>query len=187
MATSEITPTTTGTGDLTTEKVTYRTYVKFAEDGTIDKIVSKAQVKDDANWAKLEKDGWTKFNQNDFIRYTVKSLDAAKLLIPDEKQLVYIFQAGLNYLQNSKANAVNVEIKDGTDTKDVPAEPMYNDEEIDLREAINTPPERKSLSPMEKLEKLLASFPPEVRAALMSEAQNRMDRQAAAQVQEQEG
>lgn len=187
MATSEITPTTTGTGDLTTEKVTYRAYAKYAADGTIDKIVAKAQTADGKNWAALEKDGYTLFNENEVVRYTAKTMEAARLLVPDESQFIYIFQSGLNYLQNSKSNALAVQIQDGTDTKDVPAAPVYNGEEIDLREAINTPPERKSLSPMEKLEKLLASFPPEVRAALMSEAQNRMDRQAAAQVQEQEG
>lgn len=171
MATTTTTPTS---GDLSTEKVTYRAYVKFKEDGTIDKIVSKAQVKDNANWTALEKEGWTLFSQNDFIRYTAKSLPAAQLLIPDETQLIYILQSGLNYLQNAKANAYMVEIKEGTNTPQVAAVPATNDEEVDLREAINEAPARRSLSPMEKLEKLLAAFPPEVRAAMIAQASAQM-------------
>lgn len=144
--------------DLTTEKVTYRAYVKFKEDGTIDDIQAKAQVKDNANWVKLEKEGWTQFNQNDVIRYTVKTKDAAALLVPDETQFIYIFQAGLNYLQNAKANKFMLDIKEGTDTKEVQAEPVYNDDEIDLRDSINEAPERRSLSPLEKAQKLFAGL-----------------------------
>jgi hypothetical protein len=166
------------TGNLSTEKVTVRTYVKLKEDGTIADRRTQAQTKDGKNWKELETAGWTQFNENDVVRYTVKDLDAAKTLVPDEAQLIYIFQSGLNYLQNSKTNALCGEVKEGTDTKDVPAEPSYNGEEIDLREAINTPPQRTSLSPMEKLEKLLAGFAPEVRAALIAQAQATMASQA---------
>jgi hypothetical protein len=162
------------TGNLSTEKVTVRTYVKLKEDGTIAERRTQAQTKDGENWKKLEASGYQLFNENEVIRYTVKDLDAARTLVPDETQLIYIFQSGLNYIQNSKTNALAGEVKEGTDTKDVPAEPAYNGEEIDLREAINQTPQRTSLSPIEKLEKLLAGFPPEVRAELLKQAAHTM-------------
>jgi len=180
------------TGNLSTEKVTVRTYVKYAADGTIAERRTQAQTKDGANWKKLEAekaaDGtavWNLFNENEVIRYSVKDLDAAKTLVPDEAQLIYIFQSGLNYIQNSKTNALAGEVKEGTDTKDVPAEPAYNGEEIDLREAINQAPQRVSTTPLEKLEKLLAGFPPEVRAMLLQQAQATMAAQVPAATEEQ--
>ena len=154
-------------GDLTTDKTTYRAYVKYNEKGEIIDIVAKAEVKDQINWKKLEADGWAQFNENVMIRYTVKSLAAAQHLITDEGQLVYIIQTGLNYIQNSKANAKAIEIKEGTEN-----EPAYNMEEIDLREDINLPPAKRALTPLEKLERLLASLglDPAAKAALLGQA-----------------
>jgi len=59
----------------------------------------------------------------------------------------------LNYLQTSKANAMAVEPKEGSEN-----EPAYNQDEIDLREAINTAPSKRSLTPLEKLQRLLAGL-----------------------------
>lgn len=173
------------TGNLSTEKVTVRTYVKYGADGLIAEKRTQAQTKDGKNWEQNEKDGFILFNENEVIRYTVKDLEAAQMLIPDEKQLVYILQSGLNYLQNAKANAACSEIAENTNVKvgdnTVPAEPAYNGEEIDLREAINTPPQRTSQSPLEKLEKLLAGFDPETRAMLLKQAAHSMAVQAASE------
>jgi len=187
--TTALTGVTSSSGDLSTEKVTYRAYVKFKEDGTIADIQAKAQVKDETNWKKLEAEGWVQFNQNDFIRYNVKTMAAAELLVPDEAQRVYIFQAGLNYLQNAKANKKSVEVKEGTDTVNVQAEPVYNDDEIDLQESINEPPERRSLSPLEKLQKLLSgmNLSQDAKNELLVEAAKQMAAAAAAaQAPEQE-
>jgi hypothetical protein len=139
--------------DLTTDKTTYRAYVKYNEKGEIVDIVAKAEVKDQLNWKKLEADGWQQWNENVMIRYTVKSLAAAQHLVPDEGQFVYVFQTGLNYLQTSKANAMAVEPKEGSEN-----EPAFNQDEIDLREAINTAPSKRSLTPLEKLQRLLAGL-----------------------------
>jgi hypothetical protein len=185
MSTTAVVPATSS--ELLTDKTTYRAYVKFKEDGTIDKIQAKAQVKDDENWKKLEAEGWVLFNQNDFIRYTVKSRAAIDLLVPDEAQQVYIFQAGLNYVQNAKANKLSVEVKEGTDTTTVQAEPVSNDEEIDLREYINEAPERRMLSPLEKAQKLFAglNMSEDAKKALLLQLAEQFAAQAAAsQVEE---
>ena len=160
-------PAAVDSGDLTTDKTTYRAYAKYDEKGEITDIVAKAEVKDQVNWKKLEAEGWNQFNENVMIRYTVKSLVAAQHLIPDEGQLVYIIQTGINYIQNSKANALAVEVKEGTEK-----EPAYNQEEIDLREWINLPPSKRALTPLEKLERLLASLglDPAAKAALLGQA-----------------
>ena len=145
------------TGALSTEKNTYRKYVKL---GTSEKKVqAEAQAKDSKtglskNWQALEDAGYTVFSENEFVRYTVKSEDGFASLVPDEAQRVYIIQCGLNYLQNAKANGYMDEVQENTPEPT----PSYNQETIDLREAINEPPTRKSLTDMEKLMKTLAAL-----------------------------
>jgi len=171
--------TTVGAGELntagavTTEKITYRAYAKFGEetvknsDGTettktvIKELQAKAETakkdKDtgvSANWAKAEKEGFVLFNENEIVRYTVKNETGFALLVPSEEQRVYIIQSGLNYLQNAKANALSVAVKEGTPEP----EPEYNGVEIDLRDSINEPPSRRSLSEIEKLVKQLTAL-----------------------------
>jgi len=160
-------PPAVAAGDLSSDKSTYRGYYKSNDKGEITELVAKAEVKDQVNWKKLESEGWQQFNENVVIRYTVKSLAAAQHLIPDEGQLVYVLQTGLNYIQNSKANALAVELKEGSET-----EPAYNGEEIDLREAINIPPSKRALTPLEKLERLLAGLglDASAKAALLAQA-----------------
>jgi cysteinyl-tRNA synthetase len=161
-------------GSVTTEKTTYRTYVKYGTENvkdsvtgevtaktTITEIQAKAETakkdKDtgvSANWVKAEKDGFSLLTENEVIRYTVKSKAGIDLLVPDEAQQIYIFQSGLNYLQNSKANAIAVALKENTPEP----EPEYSNATIDLREAINEPPSRRSLSEIDKLVKLLTAM-----------------------------
>src|SRR5215469_12827397 len=138
-----------GAGDLISDKVTYRAYVKLNEKGEIVDKVAKAETKDQSNFKKLESEGWQQFNEVVMVRYTVKSIAAAQLLIPDEGQLVYAIQTGINYIQNSKANALVIESKE--DDENTPA---YNNEEVDLREYINMTPSKRALTPLEKLERL---------------------------------
>lgn len=158
------------TGALSTEKITYRGFAKFNEKGEITetRAAAEAQAKDAesgvaVNWKKLLDNGWTQLNENDFIRYTVKTVQGFHMLVPSEEQRLYIIQSGLNYIQNAKANAAMVALKEGT------TEPESNAETIDLREGINEPPSRRSLSDQQKLEKLLAglNLSKEQKAALL--------------------
>lgn len=149
---STSTPDVTSTGSLSTEKQTYRAYVKFDEKGEISDIKAKAEAAKQANWKKLEENGYVQLSENDFIRYNVKTEEGFHLIVPDPEQRVYIIQCGLNYIQNAKANAAMVALKEGTQ------EPEYNQQTIDLREGINETPSRRSLSDLEKLEKLMAGL-----------------------------
>jgi hypothetical protein len=142
-----------GSGDLSMDKTTYRAYVKLDDKGEIIETVAKAEVKDQTNWKKLEEGGYKQWNENVMVRYTVKSMAAFEHLVPDEAQRVYIAQVGINYVQNSKANGLAVELKEGSET-----EPAYNNEEIDLREYINMIPSKRALTPLEKLERQLAGL-----------------------------
>jgi len=189
MATTNAVP-AVESGAITTEKQTYRSYVQLGADKDGKTIVEKIKSQAEAaaknkngvatNWAKLEeekdKDGnpvWQLFNENEFIRYTVKSLDAFTTLVPEEAQQIYIIQSGLNYLQNAKANGAMTAMKDGAPEPT----PLFNQETIDLRVgvgengeySINEAPSRKSLTDVEKLEKMLAAMgyaPEQVQVAL---------------------
>ncbi len=171
MATNAVVP--EQAGSISTQKQTYRFYVKTEVDAdgktTIAKKSSVAETdkKDKAtglsdNWAKLEKDGFTLLSENEFIKYSVKTVEAAQLLVPDEAQFVYIFQSGLNYLQNAKANGVMTALKEGTSEP----EPLYNQITVDLRVgvdeegsySINEAPSRRSLSDEDKLRKQLTAM-----------------------------
>jgi len=181
MATNAVVP--EQAGSISTQKQTYRFYVKTEVDAdgktTIAKKSSVAEtdkkspekLKDGSknpnaglsdNWAKLEAEGYTLLSENEFIKYSVKTVEAAQLLVPDEAQFVYIFQSGLNYLQNAKANGVMTALKEGTSEP----EPLYNQLTIDLRVgvdeegsySINEAPSRRSLSDEDKLRKQLTAM-----------------------------
>jgi len=169
-------PLTDTVGSLSTEKNTSRKYVKFGTDEkgnrivTDKKVQAESQAKDSKtglakNWQSLENDGYELFSENEFTRYNVKSEDGFAALVPDAAQRVYIIQSGLNYLQNAKANGYMDEVQENTPEPT----PTYNQDTIDLREAINEPPTRKSLTDMEKLEKTLAllNLTPDQKADLL--------------------
>lgn len=140
-------------GSLSTEKVTYRAYAKLTEKGEIDTLVAKAESANQSNWKKLEASGSTMWSENEFIKYIVQSDDGFKLLVPDEQQRLYIVQAGLNYIQNSKANSLMLERKEGDENS-----PASNGITIDLKEAINEPPSKRALTDQQKLERLVKSM-----------------------------
>jgi hypothetical protein len=146
------------TGTLSTEKVTYRGFAKFDDKGKISEVNAKAESGqknekgEPKNWAIMTEKGYTQLNENEFVRYTVKSEEGFALLVPDEQQRLYIVQAGLNYIQNSKANGFMVELEEDGVT------PSSNGKTIDLKEAINEPPSKRSLSPQEKLLKTINSM-----------------------------
>lgn len=161
------------TGDspaIVTEKSTVRAYWKFvtkkvkAKDGTVSEktalqIQAKAESAKKDNWKKLEEQGFTLLSENDFVRYTVKAIEAAPTLVEDAAQQAYVFQSGVNYIQNSKMNAFSIEIKEGTGTgPDNPPIPLHNGEEIDLKASINEKPGRRSLTQLEKLDKMLEAM-----------------------------
>jgi hypothetical protein len=162
------------TSSLSTEKASYRGYVKLDEKGEIDKIMAKAESANQDSWKKMEATpGIQLLNENEFIRYTAKDLHAAQLLVPDAEQFMYVFQSGLNYIQNSKSNALMVELaENGDGTKGNPIIPAHNGETIDLKEYINEPPSKRSLSPLEKLERQIASLglSPDMIQALLAQA-----------------
>lgn len=141
------------TGALSTEKSTYKAFVKFTDKGDVDTINVKAESANQENWKKLTAAGLTEWNTNEFIRYVVHTKAGFDLLVPSEEQQIYIIQAGLNYIQNAKANAIASE-KDETNENN----PAHNQETIDLREYINKPPEKRSLTDQQKLERLVKSM-----------------------------
>ena len=158
MATTPVNPSLSGEAnnvELSTERVTTRGYVQLDAAGLVEKIYARAEIKDHSNWAKLEKEGFVKFNENQFVRYTLKSEEAFALLVPDAQRRLEIVQDGINYVQNSRMNALAIEIKEGTGVNNIPAEPSYNDELIDLKEFINVAKVSKRLSPDEQLERAL--------------------------------
>lgn len=146
----------TSNGSITTEKITTRGYFKLKEDGiAIDKIYARAEIKDHSNWEKLEEQGFKKWNENQFIRYTLKTEEAFALLVPDAQRRMEIIQDGINYVQNSRMNALAILTKDGTGENGIAPEPDWNDEVIDLKEYINQAKVSKRLSPDDQLERTL--------------------------------
>ena len=180
-------------GALSSEKVTYRKYVKLGTDKegkTIvedQRILAEADSKDTktgvaVNWQKAENDGFILFSENDVVNYSVKTAAGFELLIPDEEIRMYLINAGLSTIQTARANAYMKAMAEGT------AEPMpeYSDATLDLRigvgedgeYSINKTPSRRSLSDIEKLVKQLTALgiPREQqKSVLMSYAQAKQD------------
>ncbi len=159
-------------GELTQEKLAYRKFVKLGTDADGKTTIEKKAVKSESDkkepeklddgtpnphagvavsWAAPAKEGLTLFNENEFIRYQVKSWTGVETLIPDEAQRIYIFQYGLNAIQTARAIGFMDEVKAeaGEPT------PVHDGETIDLITAINEPPTRKTTSDIDKLVKQL--------------------------------
>jgi hypothetical protein len=180
---------------ITSEKVTYRRYVKLVagDDGktTIKetRILAETDKKAPAklkngdpnplaglsvNWATAEEDGLMLFSENEVVSYDVKSFEGAELLVPDEAVRLYIFQVGLSSVQTARANGIMKAVKEGTPEP----EPEFNQNTIDLRvgtddegsNSINRAPSRRSLSDLDKLIKQLTAMgiPPEKQAAVLA-------------------
>lgn len=93
------------------------------------------------------------------------SLTGAQELVPDEKELVLLFNRGLSVKLQNKARAL---IKT-TDDEDNPNF-EFAEEAFDLREYASIPTSRRNLSPLDKAKNVLAeamkTLPPEQLAAL---------------------
>jgi hypothetical protein len=181
---------------ITSEKVTYRRYVKYGTDSDTGKTVIKetrilaetdkkapAKLKNgdpnplsglSVNWATAEEEGFSLFSENEVVSYDVKSFDGAAFLVPDEAVRLYIFQVGLSSVQTARANGIMKAIKEGTPEP----EPEFNAASIDLRvgtddegsNSINRAPARRSMSDLDKLIKQLTAMgiPPERQAAVLA-------------------
>lgn len=157
-------------GALTQEKLTYRKFVKLGTDAQGATTIEKKAVKSESDkkepallddgtpnphagvpvsWSGPAKEGFTLFNENEFIRYQVKSWAGAETLVPDEAQRVYIFQYGLNAIQTARAIGFMDELKEG-ESEPTPA---HDGEVIDLKDAINEQPQRRSTSEIDKFVK----------------------------------
>jgi hypothetical protein len=157
-------------GALTQEKLTYRKFVKLGTDAQGATTIEKKAVKSESDkkepallddgtpnphagvavsWAGPTKEGFTLFNENDFIRYQVKSWAGAETLVPDEAQRVYIFQYGLNAIQTARAIGFMDELKEGESEPT----PVHDGEVIDLKDSINEQPQRRSTSEIDKFVK----------------------------------
>jgi len=189
MATTTATPNSANgqdnSGALSQEKVTYRGYAKFDEKGVITDFQAKGESAKNAAWDKLEKSGYTLLNSNEFVKYTVNSDEGFQLLIPELEQRLYIVQAGLNYLQNSKANGFMQERQEGAGNEN---SPKYNDQVIDLREAINEPPSKRALTNDQKLERLVKQMglSPDEMSLMFAELQKRFSAPAQLTAEEEE-
>ena len=170
----EVTNESESSAHLTTTHVTYRTYGAFDEKGQAkgakkDKdgnlivegtpsVLSQTQT--GKNWEEAEKRGATILNQNQYKFYTLADLAGFDTLVPSAEQRLFIVQKGLDALQTAAANSYQTETKD-KNSKDDPDEFVYNEDTIDLREAINTPPKRKNLSDEEKFMKAVGGLNPD--------------------------
>jgi hypothetical protein len=194
MSTTETVPTSaTGTdvenssANLTTELVTYRTYGAFdansqavgvKEDKTLGgKPSVQSQSNDGKNWQAAEARGATVLNENAYRFYKLNSIAGFHDLVPDAEQQVYIIQKGIDAIQTSAANRLQMELeeKKGKDDPDVFAN---NGETIDLREYINTPPQRRNLTDEQKFLKAVSVISPDKVAAMIAALQAQLAAQS---------
>ncbi len=169
--------------NITTSLITYRTYGAVDEKGFyvgVSEGAKKTAVKlggnpavlsetqTHKNWDAAEEKGATILNSNQFKFYTLSDVSAFSTLVPDAGQQLYIIQKGLDALQTAAANRIQTETQEKK-TKDDPDVYMYNEEVIDLREAINKPPEKKNLTPMEKFSRAVAGIDPTELSAMIAQ------------------
>jgi|SRR5215472_4273018 len=141
------------TDNLTVEKVTYKGFAKWDEEGKIKAYNAKQESAKNEAWKNLEDAGYKLFNEIEFLKYIVHSEAGFTELVPDEEQRVYIIQAGLNYVQNAKASNVMSERADDNELQ-----PKYNNTTFDLREKINEEPKKRVLTDFQKIERLLGTI-----------------------------
>lgn len=161
-------------GSITTEKNLYRRYVQLDVDEATGKTVIKKErvliqsdgtikVKQEdgstkdmpASWANAEKDGFTLFSENEFITYSVKSIDGFKQLVPSEEHQLYLINIGLSNVQTARAQAA---MKADKENSPEPT-PEFDQATIDLAVgtddegsySLNRAPSRRSASETDKL------------------------------------
>jgi hypothetical protein len=130
------------------------------------------------NWDNAEKNGATLLNKNEFKFYIISDEAALPSLVADAAQRLYIIQKGLDAIQTAAANRLQTDLVEKKDKSEADAY-MYNDDTIDLREAINRPPEKKNLSPEEKFSRAVSTIAPDVLAKLLADLQAKMGQASA--------
>jgi len=112
------------------------------------------------NWEGSEANGATILAENAFKFYTLSDLAGFDTLVPSDTQRLYIIQKGIDALQSAAANRIQTELQEKNDKSD-PDVYVHNGETIDLREALNTPPQKKALTQEEKLERMIGVMEPD--------------------------
>jgi hypothetical protein len=181
---------------ITTSPVTYRNYGAFDADGKA-KGVKKTKKKDaegkefeevvfeglpsvlsetatKKNWDEAEKRGAILLTENEYKFYSLSDLSAFESLIPSAEQRLYVIQRGMDVIQNAAVAAFQTKLEE-KNSKDDPDVYVYNGDTVDLREALNTPPQRKNLSDEEKFMKAVGSIPQEKLLAMLAAYKQSMD------------
>lgn len=168
---------------ITTSLTTYRTYGVYNEKGAAvgakganPAVLSETQTH--KNWDAAEAQGATVLNQNQYKFYTLADESALAVLVPDATQRLYIIQKGLDAIQTAAANKLQTELQDKKDKED-PDVFMYNEEVIDLRDSINTPPQKKNLTPLEKFNRALGVVNSDELAGLIEQLKRQLAEKAA--------
>jgi hypothetical protein len=174
MATTEITPVAStdvenSSAHLTTELVTYRTYGAFdanskavgvKDDKTLGgKPSVQSQSNDGKNWKAAEERGATVLSENAFRFYKLNSIAGLNDLVPDKEQQLYIIQKGIDAIQTSAASKAQTELLEKANESE-PDVFANNGETIDLRDALNTPPQRRNLTDEQKFVKAVSVLDP---------------------------
>lgn len=139
---------TSNTMAITTNNETYRVYVKPDKEGKIDPKETKFVTagKDGKTWKELDEDSsYTLMLEQTVREYKANSIDGIKSLIPDEEEIVAIFNAGLNAKSDRKIKAELTAITE--DGKSLEFDPVELFDSLDL---IQEPTQRKNLTPVEK-------------------------------------
>jgi hypothetical protein len=175
--------------NLTTELVTYRTYGAFdansqavgvKEDKSLGgKPSVMSQSNDGKNWKAAEDRGATVLAENAFRFYKLNSIEGLADLIPDHEQQLYIIQKGIDAVQTAAANKAQIEL-DEKSSKDGPDVFTNNGITIDLREALNTPPQRRNLSDEQKFMKAVGVLSPDKLLKMMADLKAQLEAQASA-------
>jgi hypothetical protein len=137
-------PSPASTFDVVATPAIYRNYTRPTKDGKNELAVLK-QSKDGSNFAEKEKEGFTSVAENTYTTYEVTSLTGFADLVPSDEQKLYVINVGLRNIQSSKIAATQKEWDKESSSF------VNNGQTIDMREYINEPPGRKSLSAPVKL------------------------------------
>lgn len=135
-----------------------QTYVVLNE-GTEKEPVYKAYPEDEAQKRIDEKKGTEVFRQSGRF-YKASNEAGANELIPDEKERTQMFNRGIMVKQQNRFRAKLVETDEDGNIVFQGSDGAY-----DLREIVASPTQRRGLTPLEKLERVLEGLPKEVRQA----------------------
>jgi hypothetical protein len=186
---------TESTAHLTTNLITYRTYGAFDSEGKAKGVKSKdkdgnlefnstvsvlSETQTKKNWDEADKRGATVLNENAFKFYTLTDVAGFSDLVPVETQRLYIIQKGIDALQTAAANRIQTELAE-KNSKDEPDQFVYNGDTVDLREAINTPPQRKSMTDEEKFMKAMSVLSPDKAIAMLENFKRMLQAQSSAE------